>query len=137
MAEHSDAKSAKRSFAQKIQIRVILTRSFASRSQLRFVPPFLAKFKRTTNWSLYPHGLRIIFRTVNLAMSFIETSCASFASSRIISVSHLVLVIDSKITCFTTAIIFLAASLRSTNTSFSSPFQGCELELKIEIQIIK
>ena len=48
MAEHSEAKSAKRSFASKN----IKTDIFC-----RFAQLFLAKFKRTTNWSLYAQGL--------------------------------------------------------------------------------
>jgi len=39
-AERSEAKSAKRSFASKIKIRDILTRSFASRFLLRFAQLF-------------------------------------------------------------------------------------------------
>ena len=57
MAERSEAKSAKRSFASKIKIRDILTRSFASRFQLRFAQLFLGKFKWTINLSLFPQGL--------------------------------------------------------------------------------
>jgi len=57
MAERSDAKSAKRSFASKIIYFNILTRSFASRFLPRFGLPFLAKFKLTINRSLSPQGL--------------------------------------------------------------------------------
>ncbi len=60
MAERSEAKNAKRSFASKIKIRNILTRSVASRFLLRFAQPFLAKFKLTTNWSLSPQELILI-----------------------------------------------------------------------------
>ncbi len=42
MAVRIDAKNAKRSFATKIKIRDILTRSFASHFKLRFAQPFLA-----------------------------------------------------------------------------------------------
>jgi len=57
MAERSEAKSAKRSFASKYFKFLFLTRSFASRFLLRFAQPFLAKFKWTINWSLSPQGL--------------------------------------------------------------------------------
>ena len=57
MAERSEAKSAKRSFASKYFKFAFLTRSFASRFLLRFAQPFLAKFKWTINWSLSPQGL--------------------------------------------------------------------------------
>jgi hypothetical protein len=40
MAERGEAKSAKRSFASKIKILEILTRSFASRFLLRYAQPF-------------------------------------------------------------------------------------------------
>jgi len=50
-------KSAKRSFASKYFKFLFLTRSFASRFQLRFAQPFLAKSKLTINWSLNPHEL--------------------------------------------------------------------------------
>ena len=44
---------AKRSFASKIRICDFLTlRAF----KLRFAQPFIAKFKSTTNWSLYALG---------------------------------------------------------------------------------
>ena len=52
MAERSEAKSAKRSFASKYFKFWFLTRSFASRFLLRSAQPFLAKFKLPTNWSL-------------------------------------------------------------------------------------
>jgi len=42
IAERSEAKSAKRSFASKIKIWNVLTRSFASRFLLRFAQPFLS-----------------------------------------------------------------------------------------------
>jgi hypothetical protein len=48
MAERSEVKSAKRSFASKYL-------KFALFS-LRYGQPFLAKLKRTANWSLYPQG---------------------------------------------------------------------------------
>jgi len=63
MAERSEAKNAKRSFASKVKIRKILTRSFASRYLLRFAQPFSAKMKLTINWSLYLQGLRFFFMT--------------------------------------------------------------------------
>ena len=53
MAERSESKSTKRSFASKIKIRDILTRSFASRFQLRYAQPLLTKLK----WSTYPQRL--------------------------------------------------------------------------------
>jgi len=56
MAERSEAKSAKRSFASKYFKFSFLTRSFASRFLLRFAQPFLATFKWTINWSLSPQG---------------------------------------------------------------------------------
>jgi len=43
MAERSEAKNAKRSFASKIKIQNTLTRSFASSFLLCFAQPFLAK----------------------------------------------------------------------------------------------
>ena len=58
MAEQSEAKRAKRSFASKYFKIWLLTRSFASRFLLRFAQPFLAKFKWTINWSLSPQGLK-------------------------------------------------------------------------------
>jgi len=57
MAERSEAKKAKRSFASKIKISIILTQSFASRFLLRFAKPFLGKLNRTINWPLYQQGL--------------------------------------------------------------------------------
>ena len=58
MAERSEAKSAKRSFASKI------SKIFTFDAKLRFAlfgslrsAIFLAKFKSTTNWSLYPKDL--------------------------------------------------------------------------------
>jgi len=57
MAERSEAKNAKRSFASKIKIWNILTRSFASRFLLRFAQQFLIRFNQTTNRSFYPQGL--------------------------------------------------------------------------------
>jgi hypothetical protein len=58
MADRSEAKSAKQSFASKLKILDILTRSFASRFALCYAPPFLVKLKWTNNWSLYPQGLK-------------------------------------------------------------------------------
>jgi len=58
MAERSEAKNAKRSFASKYFKFSFLTRSFASRFWLRFAHPFLAKFNWTTYWSLSPQGLK-------------------------------------------------------------------------------
>ena len=43
--KRSEAKSAKRSFALKIKIQNILTRSFASRFKLRYAQPILANFR--------------------------------------------------------------------------------------------
>jgi len=43
MGERSEAKSANRSFASKMKIWDILTRSFASRFKLRYIQPFLGK----------------------------------------------------------------------------------------------
>ena len=57
MAERSEAKSVKRSFASKIKVQNILTRSFASRFKLRFAQPFLAKLKRSTYWQISQKGL--------------------------------------------------------------------------------
>ena len=57
VAERSEAKSAKQSFASKMNIRKILTRSFASRFYLRYDQPFLSKIKGTINRSLYAQGL--------------------------------------------------------------------------------
>ena len=61
MAYRSETKSAKLSFASKIEILGISTRSFASRFQLRYAQPFfkIMKLKLTTNWSLYPQGLSL------------------------------------------------------------------------------
>ena len=39
---------------------LFLTRSFASRFQIRSAQPFKAKSKRTINWSLYSQGLRYV-----------------------------------------------------------------------------
>ena len=70
MAERSEAKRVKRSFASKyLEIR-FLTRSFASRFQLRYAQPFLARFKWTTNWSLYPQGLKCQKRLVIFHYNF-------------------------------------------------------------------
>jgi hypothetical protein len=57
MAERSEAKSAKRSFASKIITRDILTRSSASRYSLRYAQPFFEKFNRKINWPLESLGL--------------------------------------------------------------------------------
>jgi len=57
---------AKRSFASKIQIKNILTRSFASRFLLRFAQPFLAKFRWANNWSLSPQGLTLIIKSLSI-----------------------------------------------------------------------
>jgi len=56
----SRKKSVKRSFASKCFKTRFLTQSFASRFKLRFAQPFLAKFKKTTNWSLSPQGLTFL-----------------------------------------------------------------------------
>ena len=74
MVEGREAKSAKRSFASKIKIGDILTRIFASRFQLRFAHPFLAKLKRTTNWSLYPQGLIVFSARMVLLQRFQKSS---------------------------------------------------------------
>jgi len=57
MAERSEAKCAKRSFASKYFIFLFLTRSFSSRFLIRLAQSFLAKINQTTNWSLSPQGL--------------------------------------------------------------------------------
>ena len=76
MAERSEAKSAKRSFASKIKIRFILTRSLASRFWLRFAQQFLTKYKKTTYWSLNPQGLIPHFTTfleiLKIIVSFLK-----------------------------------------------------------------
>ena len=58
MAEQSEAKSAKRSFASKNQnLRYFDAKlRYALLASLRSV--FLAKFKWTNNWSIYPQGLK-------------------------------------------------------------------------------
>ena len=58
IAERSEAKSAKRSFASKPKTGKILRRSFASRILLRYAYLFLAKLYLTTSWSLYREGLK-------------------------------------------------------------------------------
>jgi len=58
MAERSEAKNAKQSFAPKYLKFSFLTRSFASRFLLRFAQPLLAKFNRTTYWSFSPQGIK-------------------------------------------------------------------------------
>jgi len=59
MAERSEAKSAKRSFASKDIIFFIFDAklSFALFASLR--PAILALLKWTTNWSFYPQGLKM------------------------------------------------------------------------------
>ena len=70
MPERSEAKSAKRSFASKINIRDILTRSSTSRFSLRDAQPFLAKFKGAINWPLYPLGLTPAMKMTNKVVLF-------------------------------------------------------------------
>jgi len=64
MAERSEAKSAKRSFASKYLNFLFLTRSFASRFLLRFAQPFLAKNQMTTTLSLSSQGLILFHKTI-------------------------------------------------------------------------
>jgi hypothetical protein len=59
VAKKSETKSAKRSFASQTKILDILTRSFASRFELPFALPLLAKKKWTNYWSFYPQGLSV------------------------------------------------------------------------------
>ena len=59
LTQRSEAKSAKRSFASKYLKFLFLTRSFASRFQLHFAQPILAKLKLTINWSPSPQGLTV------------------------------------------------------------------------------
>ena len=72
MAERSEAKSAKRSFASKYYWFLFLTRSFASRLLLRFAQPFIVTFKWTINWSLSPQGLS--WRVLNDQLLFFRRS---------------------------------------------------------------
>jgi len=58
MAERSESITAKRSFASKLKRWDNLTQIIASRFLLRFAQQFLTKFKRTTNCSFSPEGLR-------------------------------------------------------------------------------
>ena len=63
----SEAKQKARSEASRQIISDLdfLRRSFASRFELRCAHQFLAKSKRTTNWSLYPQGFTLLFFSVN------------------------------------------------------------------------
>jgi len=57
MAEQSEAKSAKRSFASKSILKNILKRSFASRYFASLRSATFGKFNWKINWSLSPQGL--------------------------------------------------------------------------------
>ena len=57
MAEQSELKARSEVSRQNILEFHFLTRSFASRSKLRYAQPCLANLKSTTNWSFYAQGL--------------------------------------------------------------------------------
>jgi hypothetical protein len=54
VAERSEAKSAKRSFASKSQCRDIIPRKFASLFHLRYAQRCLAKLEGEIYWSFFP-----------------------------------------------------------------------------------
>jgi len=61
MADRSEAKSAKRSFASKYFKFKFLARSFASRFLLRFAQPFLATLKKQLIGHFPRKGLALPF----------------------------------------------------------------------------
>ena len=73
MAERSEAKSAKRSFVSKMIKIDYLSRRFASRFKLRYAQQFLAKLKRTTNWSFNFKGWRLKFqKKINVILPWLD-----------------------------------------------------------------
>jgi len=65
MAERSEAKSAKRSFASKYLNFVYFTHSFASRFLLRFAKQFLSRFKLTNELVIFPANVKTSEATHN------------------------------------------------------------------------
>ena len=79
MTKRSEASRHK----NKIREYHILTKSFVLSFLLRFAQPFFAKFKRTTIWSLQPHGLTFhlsdlqfrFARQFEISISCLESAC--------------------------------------------------------------